>query len=58
MSIGLILVIILIIILLGGIGGPYVNPNWQYGYGSGHYGMGIIGIVLVVLLILILLGRF
>ena len=58
MSIGLILVIILIIILLGGVGGPYVNPNWQYGYGGGHYGMGIVGIVLVILLILILLGRF
>ena len=29
MSIGTILVILLVIILLGGLGGPYINPGWH-----------------------------
>ena len=57
MSIGTILLIILVLILLGGIGGPYVNPGWQPGYGYGWYANGGIGLILVILIILVILGR-
>ena len=43
MSIGTILIIILVIVLLGGVGGPYLNSGWQPGYGYGWYGNGCIG---------------
>ena len=43
MSIGLILVIILIIVLLGGVGGPWLGRPDFYGYGFGHGGIGIVG---------------
>jgi hypothetical protein len=36
--------------------GPRFNPNWQYGYGYGNSGFGIVGVILVVFLILWLLG--
>lgn len=55
MSIGMILVIVLIVVLLGGLGGP-----WNYRapfYGGGYPLGGILGLVLVVILILYLLGR-
>ena len=55
--IGLILVIILIIILIGGIGGPYVGAPWPYGYGFHHGGVGVIGLILIILVVLMLLGR-
>jgi hypothetical protein len=51
-----IIVIVLAILLIGGVGGPYVNPGWQPGYGTGWYGNGLIGIILVVVLILLLTG--
>ena len=54
---GLVLVIILILILLGGIGGPYIGAPFTYGYGLGHGGIGIIGIVLLVLIVLLVMGR-
>lgn len=54
---GIVLIVILILVLVGGVGGPYVVPNWQYGYGAGHYGIGIVGIILIVILILVLMGR-
>ena len=57
MSIGTILIIIVVLILLGGVGGPYVNSGWQPGYGMGWYGNGGIGLVLVILLILFAVGR-
>jgi uncharacterized protein DUF3309 len=62
-SIWVIVIVILIIVLLGGVGGPYVNPNWQHGYGYGNRGIGIIGVILIVLVIIWLvqgggLGRF
>jgi hypothetical protein len=50
--------IILIIILLGGVGAPYINPGWRYGYGYGHGGIGLIGIILIILVVLLFLGRF
>ena len=53
-----ILLIVLIVILLGGVGGPYIHPGWGYGYGYGNYGVGGIGLVVVIILILVLLGRF
>jgi hypothetical protein len=52
-----ILIIVLVIILLGGLGGPAVNPNWRLGYGTGYGGMGVVGLILIILLILILVGR-
>jgi hypothetical protein len=56
--IGIILIVVLILILLGGIGGPYVGAPWQYGYGYSHGGIGIVGIILIVLVVLVLMGRF
>ena len=58
MSIGTILVILLVIILLGGLGGPYINPGWHAGYGAGWYGNGGIGLILLIVIILVVLGRF
>jgi hypothetical protein len=57
MSIGLILVIILILVLLGGVGGPYVGAPWQYGYGYSHGGVGLVGLILIILVIFVLMGR-
>jgi hypothetical protein len=57
MSIGLILLIILILILVGGVGGPYVGAPWQYGYNFGHGGIGLIGVILIILVIWLLVGR-
>jgi hypothetical protein len=51
-----ILIVILILILLGGLGGPYVNPNWQHGYGAGWYGTGLIGLLLIIVLVLLIVG--
>lgn len=53
-----VLVVILILILLGGVGGPYVGAPWPAHYGVGYGGMGIVGIILIVILILALTGRF
>ena len=55
MSLGTILVIILVIVLLGGLGGPW-NGTRPF-YGTGYYGGGGLGLVLVILLILVLVGR-
>ena len=55
--IGLVLVILLVLILLGGVGGPYLNAPWGYGYGAGHYGVGLVGVILIILIVLLLLGR-
>jgi hypothetical protein len=52
---GIVLVVILIIILLGGVGGDRIGL--PYGYGAGHYGIGIVGILLIVLVVLLLMGR-
>ena len=57
MSIGTILLIILVLILLGGLGGPYVNPGWQPGYGMGWYGNGGLILVIVLVIFLISYGR-
>ena len=57
-TLGVILVGILVVILLGGLGAPYVNPGWQRGYGAGNAGIGVIGVILIVVLILVLSGRF
>jgi Protein of unknown function (DUF3309) len=54
---GLILVIFLVVILLGGVGGPYVRAPWTYGYGYGHSGIGLLGVLLIILIILMLSGR-
>ena len=56
--IGIILLIILLLILFGGLGGPYVGAPWPRGYGFGYAPIGIVGILVVVLLVLLLLGRF
>ena len=53
-----VLVVILILILLGGVGGPYVGSPWPAHYGVGYGGMGVVGIILIVILILALTGRF
>jgi hypothetical protein len=51
-----ILLVILILILLGGIGGPYISSRWPVGYGAGYPGMGIIGVLLIILLVLMIMG--
>ena len=56
-TLGLILIIILILVLFGGIGGPYVGAPWKYGYGFEHGGIGIIGIILIIIVVLVLTGR-
>ena len=55
-TLGLVLLVILILILLGGIGGPYLG-GLPYGYGAGHYGVGGIGLILIILVILVVAGR-
>jgi hypothetical protein len=54
-TLGIILVILLVVILLGGVGGD--RFGLPYGYGGGHYGIGVVGIVLIVVIILLLTGR-
>jgi Protein of unknown function (DUF3309) len=54
---GLILVIVLILILLGGFGGPYVGAPWPHAYGLGTGPVSLVGVVLVILVVLLLLGR-
>ena len=51
-----ILIVILVLILLGGVGGPYVGAPWTYGYGWGHGPVGIVGILVIVLLVMLLTG--
>jgi hypothetical protein len=51
-----VLLVILILILLGGVGGPYIGARWPVGYGAGYGGMGIVGILLVVLLVMMIIG--
>ena len=58
MSLGWLLVIVLIVILLGGVGGPWVGRPDYYGYGYGHTGIGIVGVILIIVLIAALTGRF
>jgi hypothetical protein len=56
MSLGTILLIILIIFLFGGLGGPW-NSNGPF-YGAGYgWGGGGIGLILIIVLILVLSGR-
>jgi hypothetical protein len=52
MSVGTIL-LILVIVLLGGLGGPYIGA--PYGYGYGHGGVGVVGILVIVLVVLLLM---
>jgi hypothetical protein len=56
-SVGTVLLIVLVVLLLGGLGGPYVHPAWQPGYGYGWGANGLLGTILVIVLILVLLGR-
>jgi hypothetical protein len=55
--IGIVLLVILVAILLGGVGGPYVNAPWGYGYGFGHGGIGLVGVLLIILIVLLATGR-
>ena len=52
----MIIFIILILILLGGVGGPYLGASWGPGYGGGLPVNGGIGLLLVVLVVLALAG--
>jgi hypothetical protein len=56
--IGLVLVVLLVLILVGGLGGPYLGAPWASGYGVGYGGMGVVGVILIIVLILALTGRF
>jgi hypothetical protein len=56
MSLGTILIIILVIFLLGGLGGPWNSGGPFYGYGYRNGGGGL-GLILVILIILVLIGR-
>lgn len=53
-----VLVVILILILIGGLGGPYIGAPWPAHYGVGYPGMSVIGIILIIVLVLALTGRF
>jgi hypothetical protein len=53
----LVLVIILVVVLLGGVGGPYLGAPWQPGYGYGHSVNGLVVVVLIVVIILWAMGR-
>jgi len=55
MGLSAIILIILVIVLLGGIGGPW-NGGVPF-YGTGYYGCCGVGFILVVVQSLILLGR-
>jgi hypothetical protein len=55
--IGIVLVVILALVLVGALGGPYVNPSWSYGYGYGHGGVGLVAILLVVIIVLAFTNR-
>lgn len=55
--IGIVLLVILVLILFGGIGGPYIHSGIQPGYGFGYGGIGVVGVILIVVLILVLSGR-
>jgi hypothetical protein len=52
---GIVLIIILIIVMFGGVGGS----RWgvPYGYGGGHYGIGLMGVLLIIVIVLLLSGR-
>ena len=57
-SLGFVLLVIVILILLGSIGGPYIGgAGWSPGYGFGYPVTGGIGIVLLILIILVVIGR-
>ena len=55
--IGIVLLVILVLILFGGIGGPYIHSGILPGYGFGYGGIGVVGVILIVVLILVLSGR-
>lgn len=52
-----VLVVVLILVLLGGVGGPYVGAPWSHGYGFGTGGISIVGVILIILVVLLLTGR-
>jgi hypothetical protein len=54
--IAIVVLIVLVLILVGGLGGPYVGMPWRTGYGVGYGGMGVVGLILIVVLILLLTG--
>lgn len=54
---GLILVILLVLILVGGVGGPYLGAPWPHAYGLGNSGISVVGLVLIILVVLLLTGR-
>ena len=54
---GIVLLVILILVLFGGVGGPRIGAPWQYGYGFGNGGIGVVGVILIVILILWATGR-
>jgi uncharacterized protein (DUF697 family) len=56
--IGIVLVVLLILILFGAVGGPYLGASWTTGYGYSYGGVGVIGVILIIVLILALTGRF
>jgi hypothetical protein len=54
-TMGLIIVIVVLVLLFGGGGGYYYGH--RSGWGTPHYGGGLVGLVLIVLLILWLTGN-
>lgn len=52
-----VIVVLFVLILLGGVGGPYVGAPWAYGYGYGHAPIGIVGVIVIILIVLLLMGR-
>jgi hypothetical protein len=54
---GIVLLVIVILLLFGGIGGPQLGAPWAHGYGYGNGGIGILGVVLIILVVLALIGR-
>ena len=50
-----IILILLVLALVGGLGGPW-NAGGRW-YGTGVYGGGGLGIIIVILVVLLLMGR-
>lgn len=49
-----VLVILLVLALLGGVGGPYIHSGFSNGYGGGWAANG--GIIIILIVVLVTMG--
>lgn len=54
---GLILLIVAILLLFGGLGGPYIGAPWATGYGLGMGGNGFLILIVIIVIVLVFTGR-